>query len=1412
MDGCSIATSLRTALTFFVILGSSPLHAAAPPTPTLAQYTAEPPFLTEAVAPNILLLMDISGSMSESAYHNAGEAYDPNKAYFGYYDQSRCYRYGSSKFTPGVARTATPNTCTGTDNWDGNFLNYITQTRFEIVKWVMMGGKCAPRSISGTCYPGGQLQLETDELVDAVDNINGTGFTPFNTVNCYLRDGNNLKVYASGCGSGSTSFTLTSIISSEPQGVLQQIGDKARFGLMVFNKTSGGGATDGGHIVSNLGDNMTSMVNAIENAAAGGSTPLSESLYEATRYFAQIPPAYANSDYSYNVQNKDPYYYTSPWADSPQYVKCCKSFVMIFTDGQPTQDVTVPSAIMDYAHAAGAHAPVGFIGHCTGVAGCTVDHNSLPHSAHGGGLINHDTQVDHHDNCSAYYGGQATSNDVCWGSGSHYLDDVAYFAHTTDLRQGTIPVLNQAGKNIDGFQNLIIYTFYAFGSGSNILKDTAKLGAFEDRNGNNTFDAGDIWDQYNNYTGAAGADGLPDAYFESSNADDMRDRFVAAINSILRRSQSGTSISVLATSGTGEGALYQSFFYPSTSEAATNSEVRWTGFTQGMWVNKFGNIREDTLKDNKLTLADDYIVKTIIDPTTGDVGVQRFVDSDADGKADNPAAPLPTIPLKDVKGIWEAGKQLAKMDHANRRILTWIDVNNDGVVDSGRDSEGQTNGIHTAASGEVIPFTTASAGLLKEYLRADADSPTTNPFKSVDIIQFIRGCYDTNPSGPCPKSTALRDRRLTVSGVGLTVWKLGDPVHSTPTIVSQPRESYDFIYGDPGYLNFFKRWKNRRQVAYVGANDGMLHAFNAGFYNRGDDPSSSGVVEHGWFSNTPTIDGRGGELGDELWGFIPYQLLPHLRWLAQADYTHVYYVDLKPKVTDVRIFDPEPACAGDPLAATCIHPNGWGTILIGGFRMGGSCGNCSAGGAPPMIVNIGGTNRTFYTAYFALDITDPDAEPKLLWSFSDSGMGLSTSYPVVVRMNPPGQKTCPLTGTCNDVWIAVFGSGATGYDARIEQTGKIYAVDIKTGPKSGSGAGATNIFKTFPIKSASGGDLNTFLGDLISLDRDLDYRADAVYGGSVINDGTLPWRGRMYRLTSGGCMSAPCSADTWGYNLSGSRIPTEVLDNFTPYPSGLAIEAGPMMAAPAVTVDDANRIWLFFGTGRFFSNNDKTNSEPQRLYGVKDFVLSGTCSEAGVATCKVAQLVNVSDVSICTVCATGTNQVTSSALSSVTKLQGSDPTTTLQGLVQTKDGWFTNLVTNRERSITSPTILGGIVFYPTYVPQDDICKSAGDGYLYGLFYQTGSAMSTPVLGTYTSGSSEIANTKVAIGEGTGLLSVMAVHIGAQGSGAGGTGAAGAGCQAGITGIMQSSAGLTNTICTNPGSVTSRYVAWINQRE
>ncbi|MDA2912132.1 hypothetical protein MYX04_14530, partial [Nitrospiraceae bacterium AH_259_D15_M11_P09] len=207
----------------------------------------------------------------------------------------------------------------------------------------------------------------------------------------------------------------------------------------------------------------------------------------------------------------------------------------------------------------------------------------------------------------------------------------------------------------------------------------------------------------------------------------------------------------------------------------------------------------------------------------------------------------------------------------------------------------------------------------------------------------------------------------------MKVWKLGDPIHSSPTVVGAPRERYDVIYGDSTYTDYFKKYKDRRQVVYVGANDGMLHAFNAGFYHRGDDPGTTTAIEHGWFTTTATGVTNTPPLGDELWGFIPQELLPHLRWLAQGDYTHVYYVDLKPKITDARIFADDTA-----------HPKGWGTILIGGLRMGGSCGNCPAGEAPPMSVTAdfgsGSETRTFYSAYFVLDITDPEQDPTLLWS------------------------------------------------------------------------------------------------------------------------------------------------------------------------------------------------------------------------------------------------------------------------------------------------------------------------------------------------------------------------------------------------------------------------------------------------
>src|SRR5690606_42115314 len=90
------------------------------------------------------------------------------------------------------------------------------------------------------------------------------------------------------------------------------------------------------------------------------------------------------------------------------------------------------------------------------------------------------------------------------------------------------------------------------------------------------------------------------------------------------------------------------------------------------------------------------------------------------------------------------------------------------------------------------------------------------------------------------------------------------------------------------------KYLNRRQVAYVGANDGMLHAFNMGVY---DEMSQS-------------FSANGHTLGSELWAYVPYNLLPHLQWLTRPEYEHVYYVDSSVKAYDVNIFPPSDSPQG----------------------------------------------------------------------------------------------------------------------------------------------------------------------------------------------------------------------------------------------------------------------------------------------------------------------------------------------------------------------------------------------------------------------------------------------------------------------------------------------------------------------
>ncbi len=158
---------------------------------------------------------------------------------------------------------------------------------------------------------------------------------------------------------------------------------------------------------------------------------------------------------------------------------------------------------------------------------------------------------------------------------------------------------------------------------------------------------------------------------------------------------------------------------------------------------------------------------------------------------------------------------------------------------------------------------------------------------------------------------------------------MGDVVNSTPTLVSKPAENYDLLYSDNTYAAFYRQYQDRRNVIYVGANDGMVHAFNGGFF----DSASKAFLPQPYEADgvTPDSNYRARELGAELWAYIPYNLLPHLYWLTEPEYLHVYYVDMKPKIFDAKIFFQ----ADGTTELDSDHPGGWGTVLVGGMRFGG---------------------------------------------------------------------------------------------------------------------------------------------------------------------------------------------------------------------------------------------------------------------------------------------------------------------------------------------------------------------------------------------------------------------------------------------------------------------------------------------
>ena len=740
---------------------------------------------------------------------------------------------------------------------------------------------------------------------------------------------------------------------------------------------------------------------------------------------------------------------------------------------------------------------------------------------------------------------------------------------------------------------------------------------------------------------------------------------------IAAKAASGTAASILSNSEGSGANILQAVFYPRKIFAKA-TEVAWVGEMQNLWyfVDPYINnstIREDSNRDLKLHLVNDYVARFAFDTTADKTMVQLYEDTDGNGTGDAAVGGL--IDPDNVKSLWRAGRLLweRNINTSPRNLLTSINADKPTAPPSL---------IHFSSGTYPGGTVSSNATTLAPYLNvAVADAP--------NLINWVHG-LDTAP---------YRSRRVEIETAPNVFtagnWLLGDIISSTPRVQSTIRlNTYNLPYPG-GYNDFsYQSFVNSNDyqthgMVYVGGNDGMFHAFNLGILS----------VKSSGFQKASL---SGANLGKEMWAYIPKHTLPYLKYLADPGYSHIYSIDGR-----TAIFDASIGYTGDGTCVratydTCDKPknsvvvdssnnldsakNTWRSIVIGGMGIGGaSTKSCTAGSdcVQTPLTDPGDTTNNpglGYSTYFALDVTNPTS-PQLLWEYANSELGYSTTGPAIIRIGPQNK---------NGKWYAVFGSGPTGpidttthqFLGRSNQNLKFFVVDMQTGIEAG-------VIDT--------GIANAFAGSMIGSAIDVD-RGSPSYAGNYQDDALYVGYTKV---------DTSVTPNEWIQGGVGRIITKESATVSDWVWAPLLDDIGPVTTAVSRLQDKKNRnFWLFFGTGRYFYRDPASvddNNSTRALYGIKE------------------PCYNTADVP-----GNFLDRNCTAALSGPVV----DQTSSLATLVDTDSGWKITLdaagTIGAERVVTDTVALtNGTVFFTSFKPSIDLCSYGGSSYLWGVKYNTG---------------------------------------------------------------------------------------------
>lgn len=606
--------------------------------------------------------------------------------------------------------------------------------------------------------------------------------------------------------------------------------------------------------------------------------------------------------------------------------------------------------------------------------------------------------------------------------------------------------------------------------------------------------------------------------------------------------------------------------------------------------------------------------------------------------------------------------------------------------------------------------------------------------------------------------TALGSYEVALDGDNYICKDIGDIIKSTPVITEAPNRPYSY----DNYRFFkFSDVKNRNDMLYVGVNDGAIHAHNLRtgveewrFYPEALHQKlidinicASGYCHEYFVDGTPVVTDiyRGTSFDVYADGSL---IKPGWRSVLVAGLGSGGDAYFALDVTSANSFIEN---GSDPFTSTMYL---WQFTddqlgMTQGVPVTARIGS-SAVTLPQ--ANFGGWITLFGSGYDTGGSSFKEAYLYGVDAYTSDAVWLDTATSTYFnrlkmeeddRINYMNQLGTEFAATQT---ITGKDSGATAVISSVSDTTSTGTLVLSA---------ITGTFTDGEILQVGGADIATLSGPIHSAfyndalsdpfvaDLDYDYFSDFLYIGNMY--------GRMYRVNNFGKDESPEKGVLFD-------IDPTTASHKTPIRAGASVgyDSGP------------ETIWVYFGTGRFESQADKFNTEQQYFVGMKDYK-SSPVSNSSLSDLLERQAAAVDatfngetkEYRVITGHSyyyTGTTPLTvghtmignkSGAIGTIESLSNlngktivtfeeadfitggnflmkeviyDDSDSSVRAVLENHP-WYSKLQQTAgipsERIVARSLVVGGVVFFTSFIPDEDVCGGNGAAWLYALDYETG---------------------------------------------------------------------------------------------